>query len=289
MKLALGTVQFGLNYGIANNHGQVSFKEAPKIIQYAKQSGIDTLDTAIAYGDSEYRLGKIGIQDWKVVTKLPAIPSGCNDISKWINEAVSTSLERLKLNSLYGILLHWPQQLLDNDGVKIYLALKQVKEAGLTQKIGISIYDPKELDKFCSKHHFDIIQAPFNILDNRLINSGWIYHLADMETELHVRSIFLQGLLLMKPNERPNKFNRWSSIWSIYDDWLTQTKITSLQACLRYALSFPEISKVIIGVDSLNQLMDILKEAKGPAPEISELFKTHDSDLLNPSNWPTFN
>ncbi len=287
MKLALGTVQFGLNYGIANNHGKVTFKEAPKIIQYAKQSCINTLDTAIAYGDSEHRLGEIGIQDWDVVSKLPEIPFRGADISQWVITAVKGSLERLKLNSLYGLLLHRPQQLLENDGARIYRALLKLKDDGLVQNIGVSIYDPEELNSLCDQYHFDLVQAPFSIFDHRLINSGWIYRLADINTELHVRSVFLQGLLLMKPDERPEKFNRWSTLWSKYDNWLLQTEMTSIQACLRHALSFPEIRKVIIGVDSLNQLIDILSSAEGPAPKMSEFIKTEDSDLLNPANWST--
>ena len=111
-RLALGTVQFGLNYGIANQQGQVSHDEAKAILDHASAHGIDTLDAAIAYGNSEQRLGEIGVQHWQVVSKLPAIPEGCSDISQWVADSVKESLQRLKIKRLYGLLLHRPQQLL---------------------------------------------------------------------------------------------------------------------------------------------------------------------------------
>ena len=288
MKLALGTVQFGLNYGIANKNGQVPYQEAKAILQQAQSSGIDTLDTAIIYGESENRLGEIGVQEWKVVSKLPSIPDGCEDISQWMTLTVKDSLKKLGVNSLYGLLLHRPKQLLENNGESIFTALQKLKHKGLTKKTGVSIYDPQELHALCNHYNFDLVQAPFNILDHRMIDTGWIYRLAQMGTELHVRSVFLQGLLLMNENDRPAKFNKWLPVWSQYTKWLNKNRLTPLQACLRYVLSVPEISRVIVGVDSLQQLMEILISATGPAPPISDLIKTDDPDLLNPANWDTF-
>lgn len=285
MKLALGTVQFGLNYGIANQQGQVSHDAARAIIEHARASDIDMLDTAIAYGDSERRLGEIGIPDWQVVSKLPAIPVGCSDISEWVADAVNESLYRLKIKSLYGLLLHRPQQLVEQDGDRLYHTLQQLKHDGLVRKIGVSIYDPEELDALAGRYDIDIVQAPFNIMDRRLIDSGWLSRLAEQGTELHVRSVFLQGLLLMTPSDRLKKFERWASLWSKWENWLKYTELTPLQACLRYALSFSEINKVIIGVDSLNQLKEILLATAGPMPQVPKGLQTNDIDLLNPARW----
>lgn len=286
MKLALGTVQFGIEYGVANKQGKVALSEAKKILEYALASGMDTLDTAIAYGDSEQRLGEIGIQDWQVVTKLPSVPHDCVDATKWIINSVQQSLRRLNKNHLDGFLLHRSQQLLENDGHRIYSALQQLKEEGLVKKIGVSIYDPAELDALCSLYHFDLIQAPFNIMDHRLIDSGWMTRLREQGIELHVRSLFLQGLLLMSASDRPPKFNRWTSRLSKYDAWLKQSELTSLQACLRYALSFPEISKVVVGVDSLTQLKEILQASAGSALfTVPKELQVYDPDLLNPARW----
>ncbi len=285
MKLALGTAQFGQPYGIANQAGQVSLHEGKAMLQLAADNGLDTLDTAIAYGESEQRLGEIGIQGWQVVSKLPIIPDDCSDTLQWVTEAVNGSLRRLNVSSLYGLLLHRPQQLMEKNGDKVYRALQQLKQDGLVQKIGISVYDPSELDTLCKRYQFDLVQAPFNIIDSRLLDTGWLPRLAERGVELHVRSIFLQGLLLMAPSDRPSKFDRWAPLWSKWHEWLGSTGLTPLQACLRYALSFSEISRVITGVENVNQLSEILQAAQGSAPEPSDAIKTDDPDLLNPAHW----
>ncbi|MCX6237711.1 MAG: aldo/keto reductase [Bacteroidia bacterium] len=287
MKLALGTVQFGLNYGIANTQGAVAANEAKAILNHAKNSGMDTLDTAIAYGDSEYRLGQVGIQGWKVVTKLPSIPEECVDIAKWVALVVNESLQRLNVTSLYGLLLHRPGQLHEKEGDSLYRALEKLKYDGLVQKIGISIYDPSELDTLCSHFPFDLVQAPFNLLDRRLIESGWLFKFEEKGIELHVRSVFLQGLLLMNSDVRPKKFDKWLPLWDQFENWLNQSGLKRLQACLCYALSFPEISKVIVGVDSLSQLNEILTAARGSALQVPDRFRTDDPNLLNPARWAT--
>lgn len=287
MKLALGTVQFGQSYGVANKVGQVSAADAKAILEYAASNGIKLLDTAISYGESEQRLGEIGITDWQVVSKIPAVPDGCGDISGWVSESVRSSLQRLGVPRLYALLLHKPQQLLGADGGRIYAALQKLIENGLVLKVGVSIYAPGELDDLYQRYKFDVVQAPFNLLDRRLIDSGWMSRLADRGAELHVRSIFLQGLLLMPPHERPAKFNRWQALWSGYSEWLRAAKLTPLQACVRYSLSFPEISRVIVGVDNSDQLRTIVEAAGGPMLEFPGALQVHDCDLLNPSVWAT--
>ena len=285
MKLALGTVQFGQNYGIANQAGQVSPAETKAILELATTHRINMLDTATSYGDSELRLGTIGIPNWQVVSKLPAVPDGCADIAGWVTDSAYASLRRLGLQSLRGLLLHRPQQLLDADGDQIFLALQNLKTMGLVQKIGVSIYDPAELEALCPRFEFDIVQAPFNLLDRRMINSGWMSRLASGGTELHVRSIFLQGLLLMTPSERPSKFNRWQQLWSAYSEWLRSDEITPMQACVRYSLSFAEITKVIVGVDAAHQLREIVEATGRSIPTVPSSLQVQDCDLINPSRW----
>lgn len=287
MKLALGTVQFGQSYGVANKAGQIPAAEATAILEYAASIGINMLDTAVGYGNSEQRLGEIGILDWQVVSKIPAVPDGCGDISGWVTECVQSSLQRLGLPRLYALLLHKPKQLLGADGGQIYGALQQLRETGLVQKIGASIYAPAELDDLCRRYEFDVVQAPFNLLDRRLIESGWMSRLANSGVELHVRSIFLQGLLLMPSSDRPAKFNRWQAHWSAYSDWLRSAELTPLQACVRHSLSFPEVTRVIVGVDNSDQLRSIFEAASGPVPSPPSALQVHDFDLLNPSVWAT--
>jgi len=286
-RIALGTAQFGLAYGIANQQGWISRSEAQAILKYAAANNIDTLDTAIAYGASEARLGEIGVETWRVVSKLPAIPEGCHKVGAWVWKSVQESLRRLRLDKLHSILLHQPLQLLNGQGEVLYRAMEDLKARNLVQGFGISIYDPKELDALCGAYQFDFVQAPFNVLDRRLIHSGWLSRLAQKGIELHVRSVFLQGLLLMRGEDRPPKFRRWQNLWDRWNAWLQETGLTPLMVCIRYALSFPEISKVIVGVDRLNQLKEILSVAEGPTPEVPAELQCSDINLINPTFWPT--
>lgn len=284
-KIAIGTVQFGLPYGIANQQGQVTTAEAQAIIDLAQANGINTLDTAIAYGDSERVLGSMVLDGFDIVTKLPLVPEGCTDIAGWVESELEASLSRLNVSKVDGLLLHSPNQLNSDIGDTLYQALLRKKSEGIVERIGVSVYSPDELYTLTEKFQFDLVQAPFNIIDNRLRDTGLLEKLAVSNTHLHVRSVFMQGLLLMPASSRPKKFNRWSSLWSTWEQWLTETDLTPLQACIRYALSVSEIQKVVIGVDSSAQLNEILKAAEGDCPTPPPTLSCSDSDLLNPSHW----
>ena len=284
-RLALGTAQFGLNYGIANQAGQVLVRDVATILDCAAAAGLDTLDTAIAYGDSEDRLGQIGVNQWQIVSKLPQLPDRSLDVSAWVRASVMGSLERLKVSCLGGLLLHHPADLLGSQGDALYAAMAELKSLGVVKKIGISIYQPDELDTLLEHMAFDVIQAPFNILDRRLIDSGWLGRLRDLGVELHVRSVFMQGLLLMPSALRPAKFQRWQPLWDEWERWLSVHQLTPLEACLRYALSFNEIRRVIVGVDTPGQLKEIMTAASGNLPPVSVGLRSTDVALLNPSNW----
>ena len=236
-KLALGTVQFGLEYGIANKSGQVSIQQINSILEYARNNTINTLDTAIGYGDSEERLGQFGLSGWDVITKLPTLPESIKDVRKWVRQAVEKSILRLQTGYINGLLLHRPNDLLNKHGDDLYESLKELQKDGLVQKIGASIYVPEELESLCPKYNFDIIQAPFNVLDRRLKESGWLSRLSEQGTEIHVRSVFLQGLLLMSSKNRPDRFKRWNLLWNKWHSWLSEANISTLQACLGYVLS----------------------------------------------------
>lgn len=287
-KLALGTVQFGLDYGIANKSGQLNINEIKNVLECAKTNKLDTLDTAIGYGDSEERLGHVGVSKWDVVTKLPTLPESTKDIKAWVRETVEQSLFRLQIEQLKGLLLHRPDDLLHKQGDVLYRALEELKEDGLVQKIGASIYVPEELEPLYSRYNLDIIQAPFNILDRRLKESGWLTRLSNQGTEIHVRSVFLQGLLLISSTNRPNKFNRWKPLWDIWDAWLREANISPLQACLNYVLSELEIDRVVIGIDGLEQLKEILHSTNTNIPDIPQDLRCDDIDLINPARWDLF-
>ena len=285
MKLALGTVQFGLKYGVANIGSRVSLEEAHSIVNRARQLGIDTLDTAVAYGDSESVLGKLNIHSWRVVTKLPAVPDDCKNVTDWVKTQISGSLDRLQIPCLYGVLLHQPNQLHESRGSELFTALQSLKANGLVNKIGVSVYGPEELGELLAKYTFDLAQIPLNILDRSFIESGWAQKLKNDGIEVHTRSLFLQGLLLMPKGKRPPKFERWDDIWIEWDRWLAETGLTPLQACLRYANGLDCIDRVVVGVDSVEQLNGIMKAATEQLPNLPQFKKMQDERLANPATW----
>lgn len=285
--LALGTVQFGQSYGIANKTGQVKPHEIKLILNKAQEFGIDTIDTATTYGDSEKSLGNAGVKDWKIVTKIPEIPFYKNkaELRGWLRNSIEQSLKRLRIETLYGVLLHRPNQLLDDGYNSVWDELNSLKENGLIQKIGYSIYNPSELDDLFALYKPTIIQAPYNIFDRNLEVSGWLKKLFENNIEVHTRSCFLQGLLLMNPSDRPSNLNKWQEIWDTYDKWIKKNNISRLEACLSFVTSEKRISKIVIGVDNLKQFQEItsLIETKRNIKFLD--FNVSDERLINPSKW----
>jgi len=285
MKIALGTVQFGLSYGIANNNGKVTDLEARNILSYAKKYKVDTIDTAITYGTSEQCLGAIGMSNYYVITKLPEIPDSYGNLKEWVESHVKSSLNNLRVSTLSGLLLHRPMQLLDTDKKDLWPILLQLKADGVVNKIGFSIYSPSELDRLWSLFKPDLVQAPYNIFDRRLETSGWLDRMHKEGAEVHIRSIFLQGLLLMEKKNRPEKFNKWLELWNRWDDWLRESNATPTQATVAFALSDHRISKVVIGVDNLDQFKEIISASQSSIDTFFDNREFEDTKLLDPSKW----
>jgi aryl-alcohol dehydrogenase-like predicted oxidoreductase len=286
-RLALGTVQFGLPYGIANSCGQVSRNDASRILKLAARAGIDMLDTAIAYGESERILGEIGVAPFKIVTKLPAVPRNTSDVQGWVQKQVQGSLSRLGVPSLYGLLLHRTADLMEENGAALVRSLHALKVSGVVKKIGASVYAPAELDGVFQMMQADIVQAPLNVVDRRLEASGWLKRLQDQSVEVQLRSAFLQGLLLMPRSAIPPKFERWSRTWDAWSRVQAEKNVSAAAACLAYPLSLDGMSRVVVGVDSVGQLESLVKEVEH-IPRSGEAFAFMVSDdecLINPSRW----
>jgi aryl-alcohol dehydrogenase-like predicted oxidoreductase len=285
-KIALGTAQFGLSYGIANRVGQINQIESARIISLARSSSIDMLDTAMAYGSSENVLGQIGVDSFNVVTKLPPLPLGGLDVSSWIFDQISLSLARLKLKTIYAVLLHKPSDLFGTTGNELCYALTKLKHNGIAKKIGVSIYDPEELSDVMKKIKIDLVQAPLNVIDRRLQSSGWLYRLKDANIEVHVRSAFLQGLLLMKRTEIPQAFERWGDTWNFWHQVLNDSATPAVLACLSYPLSLAEVDRIVVGVDSANQFRDVIIASNMLDCTLDTSFMTStDKRLINPAQW----
>jgi len=284
-RFILGTAQFGLRYGVANRTGVIERGEGAEILNLAWSEGVDTLDTAAAYGESELRLGEIGTKRWRIVSKVPAVPEGVTDAASWVRNCIARSLKSLGTTSLYGLLLHQPGQLLGPMGDALHRGLLEAKDRGEVTKVGISIYAPEDLDALWPHFKFDLVQGPMNIFDRRLSSSGWLSKLRRAGAEVHIRSIFLQGLLLMEPSMRPARFDAWRHLWDQWDRWRKETSVTALQACIGFVLSQPDVDGIVVGVDSLRHFQGILEAATAVPVPPPEHLQTDDIELINPARW----
>jgi hypothetical protein len=284
-ELALGTAQFGLTYGIANRTGKIDSETGREILALAKKYGVRTLDTAISYGDAESALGKIGCSGWDVITKLPPVPSGITDVSFWVNDEVGKSLQRLRTHSIYALLLHHPSDLLGVHGKNLMKSLLDLKAQGVVAKLGVSIYLADELDQLITFPVIDLVQAPLNIIDRGLESSGWLTKLGKNNIEIHSRSAFLQGVLVMSPADRPSWFTKWSPIFHEWDTWIEDTGMSRIEACLAHIRSYPEVDRIVIGVDNTEQTREILVAMGTPPLRAPTSLVSDDERLINPSRW----
>lgn len=284
-RIALGTAQFGLTYGIANQDGKVERAEAAAMVRFAAAHGVDTIDTAIAYGDSESCLGQVGMDGMRVVTKLPALPPDCPDVHGWVRGQVLASCARLGCATLDALLLHRPLQLLEPEGADLYAALCALKHDGLTRKIGVSVYAPAELDALTARFRFDLVQAPFSIVDRRLRDSGWLRRLHGEGVEVHARSVFLQGLLLLPAGALPDRFAPWRGLFARWHAWLAENGISAVAACLAFVLAAEEVARVVVGVDNMGQLAQILAPLPTAPAGAWPALSSDAEQLINPARW----
>lgn len=286
-EIALGTAQFGLSYGIANRKGKIDLATGREILALAKKHGVHTLDTAIAYGEAESVLGDIGCSSWDVITKLPPVPPGITDISLWVQTEVKLSLARLKIPSLHALLLHHPSDLLGAYSEELIESLLDLKAQGIVTKLGVSIYSADELDQLVALPVIDLVQAPMNIVDRGLANSGWLSKLHHGKVEIHIRSIFLQGVLAMSPADRPVWTTRWTPIFREWDTWVAETGMSRIEACLAHVRSYPEVDRIIVGVDGTEQIQEILEALETTPLRTPTTLASDDEQLINPRRWVT--
>jgi len=262
LRIGLGTAQLGLNYGITNDDKKVNSESLSKIINLARGSHIKYIDTAISYGDSEIKLGKNKIDDFYLISKLPKIPVEKENVGIWINDQVDESLKRLGVETLYALLLHDTSQLFDESiGGEIDKALNKLKEQGKIKKFGVSTYDPKELQNILKKFSPEIVQLPMNVFDNRFQDHDCLKIMKDKNIEIHSRSAFLQGLLLLNKENLPNQFKKWKSLFEKWQKWLEFNNISAVEACLGHCLSFKEVDCVVVGVDSFMHFNEVIELA----------------------------
>lgn len=292
MELGIGAAQFGMDYGIANAQGRPSGEEIRRILAVAVEKGVRVIDTAAAYGESELALGRhlryFGRCRFRVVTKtVPlSLARGTDDAPGRIREGVTRSLERLGLKQVDGLLVHQASDLLDPGGESVWAVLEALRDQGLVGRIGFSAYTGADIDAAMERFNFDLIQVPANILDQRLLHGGQLSRLAARGVEVHVRSVFLQGLLLMDPEHVPAYFDPIRNSLVGLRHALASRGITPAQGALAFARTLPAAT-ILVGVESATQLSGNVADFALAGAQCLD-FSTYaldDEQYVNPAKW----
>ena len=293
IKLGLGTAQFGLNYGISNIAGKTPREEVEKILSISQKENIKFLDTAFSYGTSEKLLGEIlkGNEYFSIISKTPSIRSKSitkADLNK-VRKRFDITCNNLHVRALYGILFHNASDLLFDSNGDLYHEVIKLKNAGYVQKIGVSIYPEDDVISIISRFNIDLIQAPLNVFDQRLLSSGILDECKKRNIEIHVRSLFLQGLLLMPFEKVPAFFNPIKQNISRYHDFCKESSLTLIEGAYCFARSIDLADVLIIGVNNSDQLrmnIDAFNKTKQIEKDFNfSSFALSDSTCLTPSKW----
>jgi aryl-alcohol dehydrogenase-like predicted oxidoreductase len=282
MKLALGTVQFGLDYGVTNKSGKVSNQEINKILSLAKKHGLNILDTAAAYGNSEEILGKSASGCFKIISKIPSL----SNYDGTITESVYSTLSNVKRSSIYGMILHDERDIRNKAQ---YRELMKVKDKGIISKIGCSFYSLDALEfSLNNKVEMDIIQIPGSCLDQRFEKSGLLERAKERNIEVHCRSLFLQGILLER-EALPSSLKMFEKDIASFYDYAKLQGLSPIELALSYVFQCELIDYGVVGCQSKSQLDEIIcsynslikKQLNIP---LSQLASSEDV-LLNPAKW----
>lgn len=283
-KIALGTAQFGLDYGISNITGQIPENQVFEILNESIRSGIDVLDTAYAYGNSELVIGNFVKKHgnaFKIISKLPE----CDP--KNVKNIFESSLDRLGVDGLYGYMCHSFQHYRDNP--EIWNMLEDLKSEGKIEKIGLSLYYPSELEYIVeNKIDIDIIQVPYNVFDRRF--EQYFPVLKKLGIELFVRSVFLQGLVFKEASELDDYFKKIRGKIANLHSLASELDIPIAALCLNFAILNEFVDEVVVGVDSVQNLKDIIASSKY-IPYVKNVltqlycFEETDENIIMPVNW----
>ena len=288
----LGTVQFGLDYGIANQGGKPEYRTCRDIVTCALEEGINCFDTAAAYGESERVLGKIlaelNVADQVVVVSknqpIGDVDVPSEKVPEFIEKSLLQSLKNLQMESLPVFLFHRDKDLPWMD------VLHAMKDKGLVERVGISVDTSEGAKQAVENDLVEAVQLPHNLFDHRF--SGEVFdRVQKRKIKLFARSAFLQGLLLMPEERIPGNLHVVVPVRRKVEALAREAGMGMPELCLRYSLSFPAITSVLIGVDSIEQLRENAAMAKrGPLEEsllkkIDECVPEFPEEILRPTCW----
>lgn len=273
-KLGLGTVQFGLPYGVSNRHGQVSREAAAAILALAAKGGIRTLDTAANYGNAEEVLAGLDTSGFRIITKTIGVKAG-------VAAVVARARQSARVLKTDTLLVHAAADL---DDPALWPALQRLKAEGVFARIGISVYAADDPAVLARRFKPDVMQLAFSLLDQRLLQDGTLARVREMGVEIHARSIFLQGLLFL--DTLPQKLRHAAPRLAAIRKEIEAAGSTPLAAALGFALSRQEIGTALVGVTTVDELAEILDAAARPLPALDwEAMALDDEMVLTPSLW----
>lgn len=282
-RISIGTAQFGLDYGINNKRGKVTSFEVSEILNYSIKMGITFIDTASSYGNSEKVLGSQSLifkEEFSVISKIAKINLAPID-------AINKSLNNLNLKKIYCLLAH--DFLIVTNHLDFYLEMLKLKEIGLVEKVGVSVYHLKELNYLIENEiPFDLVQIPYSILDQRFHEI--LPKLKEMRVEVHTRSSFLQGLIFMNPKALNESFNSAKESITELKTLSRKINVPISNIALIFALLNPNIDRVIIGVDSKKQLEEnlnglVFSNLVKENYKFLKVLNIDDEQVLLPYNW----
>jgi len=292
MRLVLGTAQLGMNYGIANQTGKPDMATARNIVRTAWESGIRYFDTAQGYGDSERILGDIfsdlGIaKEVRVITKpAPHIDHTNRDE---LEKALKKSLTTLKLERLYGLMLH-RESALDLFDEGLYDTLQSFVEQGLVEHIGISLYSPDKALPALDQGIISMLQVPANICDQRFYKTG-LFELAETKrAKIYIRSVFLQGLLLMGKEAITENMKFAVNVIAKVEQLCQMFNLTKQELAMCYIMQKYPRAFIVVGAETQEQLknnINIWKHSKpkSTTTEVDRVFADLDERIINPTLW----
>jgi aryl-alcohol dehydrogenase-like predicted oxidoreductase len=288
-KVSIGTVQFGSAYGVSNIIGKTQPYEVRNILDLSYKNGISMLDTAPLYGDSETVLGNVltGI-NWKIITKTPQFTDIriTNKHTKILKKSFMRSLSKLNSDSVYGLMVHNGDDLLKSGGDLLFKEMCCLRSEKLVKKIGVSVYNPEQARNLIERFDIDLIQLPINLFDQSFIKTDLLQFIKSRRIEIHARSVFLQGLLLMDIKSIPAYFSPLISKFKELDILLESNSITRFDAALAFVFGLNEVDNIVIGLNTIDQLRRLLTFLEKPVTSLDfSKFSIDDEKYINPSMW----
>lgn len=286
-KVIVGTAQFGLPYGVANSFGLLTHEQSHGILRIASEYDIVRLDTAQAYGTSESVIGLFNGARFEVFTKIGPFPNFQAGWTNWLSDRVKSSKANIAPHKLSTLLFHDTTQFLNESRDKALETLKATCNDHPDLVFGASLYDPIEWEQLKDVPELKVFQVPLNVFDRRFEKSGAIREMHQMGKVVHVRSVFLQGFLLMDPDNLPPSLSPWASVLKEWHSHCKENGQGIIGASAIFALRNPFVSGVIFGFDSGDQLEGLIAELRSISlrkldyPNFGEL----PADLIDPRRW----